>query len=284
VHTSYEALRFFAAPGEPGTTGLYLLVGLQSPCVIHMILRDVLLCQPDYIPESPVTTLLWVEPPFVAPSTPSSLSIPLKQRTPSEVACFFKARLRPAPSGDKKPKEMRRVTICLASDPTEYTTPKYSDWEACASLYVAADVLTHHDGVRHSGFQGQSSSTARGLLALIACKLQQLLQDPPPDQEVDNEDLADLVDSFSFSKIRKRSLQSPFCSVLCEPTSNLDTLLNCGGVVLPFGPMSLFVTYAPSMDDTMRTSSQRRFASLFAATKPSSTKGAWFSASPPQFR
>jgi hypothetical protein len=93
-----------------------------------------------------------------------------------------------------------------------------------------------------------------GMLVLIACKLQQLLQDPPPDEEVDREDLADLVDSFSFSEIRKRSLQSRFCSALCETTSDQDTLLNFGGVVLPFGPMSLFVTFAPSMDDTLRTS------------------------------
>jgi hypothetical protein len=28
VQTAYEALHFFAAPGEPGTTGFHLLVGL----------------------------------------------------------------------------------------------------------------------------------------------------------------------------------------------------------------------------------------------------------------
>ncbi len=28
VQTAYEALRFFAAPGEPGTMGLHLLLGL----------------------------------------------------------------------------------------------------------------------------------------------------------------------------------------------------------------------------------------------------------------
>ncbi len=44
VHASYESLRFFAAPGEPSTTGLFLLVGVQTTCVAHMILRDVLLC------------------------------------------------------------------------------------------------------------------------------------------------------------------------------------------------------------------------------------------------
>jgi hypothetical protein len=83
VQASHEALRFFAAPGEPCTTGFYLLVGLQTTCVVHMILRDVLFCQPDYIPENSISTLAWEEPPIAAPSTPPSLSTPLKQRTPS---------------------------------------------------------------------------------------------------------------------------------------------------------------------------------------------------------
>jgi hypothetical protein len=119
---------------------------------------------------------------------------------------------------------------------------------------VAVDVLTHHDGVRHSGFEGQPSSTTRGLLVLIVCILQQLLYNPPPHHEVDMEDLSELADNISFSEIRKRSLQSRFCSVLCETTSDQDALLNCGGVVLPFGHISLFVTFAPSTDDTLRTS------------------------------
>ncbi len=59
------------------------------------------------------------------------------------------------------------------------------------------------------------------------------------------EDLEALVDSFSFNEIRKRSLQSRFYSVLCETTSDQDAFLNCGGIVVPFGHMSLFVTFAP---------------------------------------
>ena len=66
-----------------------------------------------------------------------------------------------------------------------------------------------------------------------------------------------LADSFSFSEIRKRTLQSRFCSVLCDTTSDQDTLLNCGGLVLPIGHMSLYVFFAPSMDDTLRTSLPR---------------------------
>jgi hypothetical protein len=37
---------------------------------VHMRLRDVLLWQPYYIPDSPVTGTPWLEPPFAAPSVP----------------------------------------------------------------------------------------------------------------------------------------------------------------------------------------------------------------------
>jgi hypothetical protein len=30
-------------------------------------------------------------------------------------------------------------------------------------------------------------------------------------------------------------------------------LLNCGGIILPMGQMTLFLTFAPTMDDTIRT-------------------------------
>ncbi len=120
----------------------------------------------------------------------------------------------------KKQKEMRWVTTCLISDSTEATTPQYSDWEACASLYVAVDILTHHDSVRNSGLEGQSSTTARGLLVIIDCRLQRLLQNPPPEADLDMENMATLVDIFSFNEIKKRSLQSRVCYVLCETTSD----------------------------------------------------------------
>jgi len=68
------------------------------------------------------------------------------------------------------------------------------------------------------------------------------------------EALSGLADNFSFSEIRKRTLQSRFCVVLCDTTSDQDTLLNCGDIVLPIGHMSLDVTLAPSMDDTLHTS------------------------------
>ena len=118
-----------------------------------MHLGDVLLCQPDFIPETSVTTLPWLEPPFAAPFAPTGLGNPSHQRTTGEVADLLKARFRPTPIGGKKSKEFRWVTTCLTSDTTEVTNPRYSDWEACASLYVAVDILTHHDGIRHSGLE-----------------------------------------------------------------------------------------------------------------------------------
>ena len=71
---------------------------------------------------------------------------------------------------------------------------------------------------------------------------------------VDMESLSDLADNFSFSEIRKRTLQSRFCSALCDTTNDQDILLNWGGFVLPIGHLSLYVTFVPTMDDTLRTS------------------------------
>ena len=105
--------------------------------------------------------------------------------------------------------------------------------------------------------EGQPSSTARGLLVLVACRLQQLLLQPSPPPDLDMGMLADLAESFSFSEVRKRTLQSRFCSVLCDTTSDQDTLLNCGGLVIPLGGISLFVSLSPCMDDTTRTSLPR---------------------------
>ncbi len=122
------------------------------------------------------------------------------------MADLLKARFRPTPIGGKKPKEFRWVTTCLTSDHTEDTSPKYNDWEACASLYVAVDILTHHDGVRHSGLEGESSTTARGLLVIVAYRLQQILRNPPDVHEMDMDSLADLAESFSFSEIRKHTI------------------------------------------------------------------------------
>ena len=57
VQTSYEALRLFAAPKEPCATGLYLLVVFEVASEVHMRLVDVLLCQPDFISEDPISIM-----------------------------------------------------------------------------------------------------------------------------------------------------------------------------------------------------------------------------------
>ncbi len=166
-----------------------------------MRLKDVLLCQPDFTPKNPVTILPWLEPPFSAPSVPPGLGTLPHRRTPGEVADLLKARFRPTPTGGKKPKEFWWITTCLTVDSTDDTTPRYSDGEACASIYVAVDILTHHDGIRHSGLENWSSTIARGLLVLIVCMLQQFMHNPPPEHAVDMEALSDLVDNFSFNEI-----------------------------------------------------------------------------------
>ena len=93
---------------------------------------------------------------------------------------------------------------------------------------MAVDILTHHDNVRHSGLEGHSSTTTRCLLVIIACRLQQIMQPPPPTHGMDMGPLSDLAESFSFSDIRKRTLQSRFCSVFCDTTSDQGTILNSG--------------------------------------------------------
>ncbi len=126
VKPSYEALQIFLSPGDPSLQGLHLLVGLQVLFEVHMRLKDVLLCQLDFISDNLGTTPPWLEPPFAARSVLSGLGAPPQQRTPGEVAELLKARFRPPPIGGKKPKEYRWVTTCLTSDPTEDTSPRYT--------------------------------------------------------------------------------------------------------------------------------------------------------------
>ena len=77
---------------------------------------------------------------------------------------------------------------------------------------------------------------------------------PPLDLHVDLDILTDVAESFFLSEVRKRILASHFCSVLCETASDKDTMANCGGIILPSGQMSLYVTFTPSMEDAIRIS------------------------------
>ncbi len=74
------------------------------------------------------------------------------------------------------------------------------------------------------------------------------------DSSLDRGTTEDLSDAFSFCEFRKRSLQTRFCTVLCDCVSDNDLLSNYGGIVLPMARMTLYLTFAPTTDDTARTS------------------------------
>jgi len=152
-----------------------------------------------------------------------------------------------------KNRELRWVTTCLTSAPTEESAPRYADLESCV-IFVAIDILTHNDDIRHSGFKGETIETARGLLVLVACALQYLHKTQRADYTFDPSSIEDLAGSFSFSEIRKRIMHTRLSSVLCDTIDNKDTLLNRGGIILPLGNMTLFLTFAPTADVTIRTS------------------------------
>ncbi len=103
VKPSYESLRFFLSPGDPGTQGLHLLVGLQVSSDVHMRLRDVLLCQPDYLSDNPGLFSPWLEPPYSTPPSPPVLGASPQKRTACDVAEHLKARFRPPPIGERNP-------------------------------------------------------------------------------------------------------------------------------------------------------------------------------------
>ena len=65
--------------------------------------------------------------------------------------------------------------------------------------------------------------------------------------------LEELVESFSFREIKKRSLAARHCTVLCESVSDKTTLMEIGGIILPLERHTIFVSFAPTADDTTRT-------------------------------
>jgi hypothetical protein len=115
----------------------------------------------------------------MVPPAPDTVQNPKDKRTKMYFSYYLKKRYRPAVRPSKKPKELRWASIGLTSEPTNNTTPKYSDWDASSSLSVAVDILTHDDGVRYSGFEGRTS----GLIALrtLLC-LEQVDQVPTPTE------------------------------------------------------------------------------------------------------
>ena len=92
----------------------------------------------------------------------------------------------------------------MTFDPAEDSASRYSDWEAGASLYVAVDILTHNDGIRHFGFEGHTFKTTRGLLVLVACALEFFHKTGVAGTSLDPSTIEDLAESFSFTEIHKR--------------------------------------------------------------------------------
>ncbi len=99
------------------------------------------------------------------------METPRDQRTPDEIVTYLKARSRPQVQNGKKAIEFRWTTTCLTTEPSEESVPECADWEGSCILHIAIDILTHGDGICHSGFEGQTLETARGLLVIVACAL-----------------------------------------------------------------------------------------------------------------
>jgi hypothetical protein len=69
VAREYDSIQFVLSPGELGTHGRYLLVGLSSASSAHLRLRDILLYQPDAPQKAVQLTLPWHVPPYLTPTT-----------------------------------------------------------------------------------------------------------------------------------------------------------------------------------------------------------------------
>ncbi len=119
------------------------------------------------------------------------------------------------PPRQRAPK-LRWVTTTLTDHPVEDTLPRYQAWEAEATAAVSIDVMDNHTGNRYPALEGHTTVAAMGLLVVVACALQHLGQseedhDPPIDRDV----IEELIESFSFSEIKKSSLAAKHCTVLC---------------------------------------------------------------------
>ena len=106
------------------------------------------------------------------------------------------------------------------------TLPIYNGLTAEATLYASIDVLHVHTGARHSALEGHTTFTAKGLLVLVTCAIQRLaLLAEEEKVPVDASILEDLIESFSFSEVSKKSLASRLCTVLCDINNDKSTLL-----------------------------------------------------------
>jgi len=134
------------------------------------------------------------------------------------------------------------------------TLPRYKAWETEAYLFVSIDVFENHTGIRQAALEGHTAVAARGPLVLVACALHHLAQTyADSGSTMDLTVMEDLAESFSFSETKKKSLATKFCTVLCNTVSDKTTLLEIGGIILPFECHMIFVTFAPTVDYMTRT-------------------------------
>ena len=107
VAKEYDLLQFVTAKGEASTHGGYLLIGMSTRSLTHLRLRDILLSQPGIFAEPQHTTLPWLAPPFLTPTTSDVIETPRDQRTPDEIASYLKERFRPQPQKGRGHTEVR---------------------------------------------------------------------------------------------------------------------------------------------------------------------------------
>ena len=83
---------------------------------------------------------------------------------------------------------------------------------------------------------------------MLACALQFLHKSRQFIAPLDPSTIEDIAEAFSFGEIRKKSIQTRFCSALCDTVSDKDLLLKCGGIIIPMARMTLYLTFAPTAD------------------------------------
>jgi hypothetical protein len=95
------------------------------------------------------------------------METPRERRTPGEVATYLKGRFKPNTAQGRRQRELPWITTPLVAEPTEESVGRYSKWEASASLFVTIDIVTHNNGIRHSGFELHTPEIATDLLVLV---------------------------------------------------------------------------------------------------------------------
>ena len=80
--------------------------------------------------------------------------------------------------------------------------------------------------------------------------------------------LEELVESFAFNEIKKRGRSARHCNVLCNTVRDKTTLLEIGGVILPLELRTIFITFAPTADDTTHTTLPKELRLALLSHKP----------------